>query len=260
MWHRSGLLNTTTLSMQATTDGVLAAINRKNIPMEQYRQLQHRYTRAGIRTYTEVILGLPTETRDSFKRGLDYVLDMGNHDDVRIYELSILPNAPMANPQVRDAYGIQVIDKHLLPQMPGMPATPADEIETIPTVIATASMSRADWVDCSVYARQLQFLHAQCLTRYLAIHLSRSTESTTATSTGPSRSTSGRGRIAPWVPSLPCSTTFTSGSSDPQRSAGPTLRRPSDRRGGPVPAAPALGVADRLGMAQPRPEPRRLLR
>ena len=176
MWHESGLLNTTTLSMQATTEGVLEAINRKNIPMQQYRQLQDRYTRAGIRTYTEVILGLPSESRNSFKRGLDYVLEMGNHEDIRIYELSILPNAPMANPQVMKAYGIEVIEKHLMPKLPGAPETPADEIEIIPTVISTDSMSRADWVDCSVYARLLQFLHAQGLTRYLAMHLHRQYE------------------------------------------------------------------------------------
>jgi putative methyltransferase len=159
--------------MQATTQRVLDAINRKNIPMEQYRQLQQRYTQAGIRTYTEVILGLPTETKESFKRGLDYVLDMGNHDDIRIYELAILPNAPMANPAIKMTYGLETIDKNLAPSFPNAPPIPKDEIEQIPTVIGTASMSRQDWIDCSVYARMLQFLHAQCFTRYLAIHLRR---------------------------------------------------------------------------------------
>jgi 2-(S-pantetheinyl)-carbapenam-3-carboxylate methyltransferase len=173
MWHESGLLAETTLSMQATTQEVLEAISRKNIPVEQYSQLQQRYTRAGIRTYTEIILGLPAETKESFKRGLDYVLETGNHDDIRIYELAVLPNAPMANQKVRKAYGLEIINKNLIPTFPGAPPIPEDEIEQIPTVIATSSMSRQDWINCSVYARMLQFLHAQYFTRYVAIHLRR---------------------------------------------------------------------------------------
>jgi putative methyltransferase len=173
MWHASGLLAATTLSMQSATEEVLAAISRKNIPVEQYRQLQQRYTQAGIRTYTEIILGLPAETKESFKRGLDYVLETGNHDDIRIYEMNILPNAPMADPKFRKAYGLETIDKNMALAFPGAPPIPDDEIEQVPTVIATAAMSRQDWIDCAVYSRMLQFLHVQCFTRYLAIHLRR---------------------------------------------------------------------------------------
>lgn len=173
LWNERGMLNTTTLSMQATNDNVLEAIARKNIPVEQYKQLQHRYSDAGIGTYTEVILGLPEETRESFKRGLDYVLETGNHEDIRIYELAVLPNAPIADPDYVRRYGIKTVDKQLTMVLPGGTAPPQDEIEYAPTVIETSTMSRADWVDCSVYARMLPMLHSNYYTRYLSIHLRR---------------------------------------------------------------------------------------
>ena len=167
------MLHGTTLSMQATTPEVLAAIKRENIGIARYQDLQQRYAQADIHTYTEVIMGLPLETRDSFKRGLDVVFEMGKHDDLRIYELAILPNAPMADPDSIRRYELQTIEKQMFAVAPG---TPEDEVEHIPTVIATSTLTKAEWVECAVYARLVQCLHNGCYTRYLAIHLRRQYE------------------------------------------------------------------------------------
>ena len=173
-WNGKGLLNATTLSMQATTKTVLEAIARQNIPVKRYQELQHRYTEADIRTYTEVILGLPTETRQTFKSGLDDVLEMGNHDDIRVYHLVLLPNAPVSQPESVARHGLRTVEKELGSlRYPGAPDLPDDEVEYISTVVETNTMSRADWVDCSVYAQLLQVLHAGYYTRYLAMHLHR---------------------------------------------------------------------------------------
>ena len=167
-WTNNGmLLQGTTLSMQATNPEVLEAIGRSNIGIDRYKDLQTRYQSTRIHTYTEIIMGLPRETRESFKSGLDTVFEMGNHDDVRIYEFAILPNAPVNDPKTRERYGLKTIDKY---QYSG-PDIPEDERELTPIVIETNTMSRADWVDCSIYSRLVQFLHVGCYTRYLSIHL-----------------------------------------------------------------------------------------
>lgn len=170
LWFDQRMLASTTLSMQATNDFVLEAIDRENIKLESYKDLQDRYTLAGVSTYTEIILGLPMETKSSFKSGLSTVFEMGNHDDVRIYELSLLPNAPISDPRSVERYGLEAIDKHVSMVWPN---TPGDEIEYISTVIQTNTMSREDWVDCSVYSRMIQLLHNGCYTRYVAIYLQR---------------------------------------------------------------------------------------
>lgn len=170
IWHEAGLLENTTLSMQATNDQVLEAIKRKNIPIEQYEALQARYSKVGMPTYTEIILGLPEETCQSFKQGLDRILLTGNHDDIRIYELTILPNAPIADPEMQKKYALVTIDKELFEKASGKPKL-NDEVEYIPTVIQTNTLSTKDWIDCSIYSRMIQFLHSGYLTRYLAIYL-----------------------------------------------------------------------------------------
>ena len=167
-WHAADMLMGTTLSMQSTDMEVLEAIDRKNIGLANYQRLQRRYRAERIPTYTELILGLPRETASSFRQGLGSLLAAGNHDDIRVYDFVILPNAPLNSPEKIKRYGLRTIPKRLYVEEPG---TPADEAETVDMVVRTASMSSADMVDCLVFVALIQFLHNGCYTRYLARHL-----------------------------------------------------------------------------------------
>jgi putative methyltransferase len=167
-WHRAGLLMGTTLSLQSTDLDVLEAIDRKNIGIDNYGRLQRRYRAEGIPTYTELILGLPRETGESFRRGVGSLLAAGNHDDIRVYEFAILPNAPINTPAKIEQYGLRTLPKRLYVEEPG---TPADEAETVDMVVRTAAMSRDDLVDGFVFVALIQALHNGCYTRYLAQHL-----------------------------------------------------------------------------------------
>jgi len=162
------LLMGTTLSLQSTDLDVLDAVDRRNIGTANYGALESRYADAGIHTYTELILGLPLETVRTFKDGIGSLLDAGNHDDLRVYEFGILPNAPVNDVTTLARYGLETIPKRLFLDDP---ATPEDEIETVETVVATSTMTGDEWVDCAVFAQAIQFLHNGCYTRYLAMHL-----------------------------------------------------------------------------------------
>ena len=59
----------TTLSVQSMDEQVLSAIARKNIPLTNYTTLHKKYAENKIPTYTEIILGLPLETKQSFIEG-----------------------------------------------------------------------------------------------------------------------------------------------------------------------------------------------
>ena len=69
--HRGGLLKALTLSAQSMTPLVLEAIERKNMAFSDFATLLELCNSRGIPTYTELILGLPGETYESWK--LDYV-------------------------------------------------------------------------------------------------------------------------------------------------------------------------------------------
>ena len=85
-----------TLAMQSVDPHTLKSIKRDNISIEDYQELQRRFTKDGIPTYTEFILGLPGDTYESFSKGVSDVIESGQHNRIQFNNLSILPNAEMA--------------------------------------------------------------------------------------------------------------------------------------------------------------------
>ena len=53
----------------------LKNIKRDNIKMDFFKSLQQKYVKADLVTYTELILPLPGETYESFKEGINNLLD-----------------------------------------------------------------------------------------------------------------------------------------------------------------------------------------
>lgn len=164
----AGMIYGTTLSVQSMDENVLKAVDRENIGVEKYEELQKRYHAEGYHTYSEVILGLPEETKDSFIGGLCELIEAGNHEDIRVWELSILPNAPMA--QHVDRYGLKTVTKNVFLELP---KTDPAEVETNQIVVETATMPHDDWVHCYLFAWMIQTLHCGYYTRYIAEYLRR---------------------------------------------------------------------------------------
>jgi len=94
----TGLSKGVTLAMQTVDAHTLKEIKRDNISTEDYQELQKRFTNDGIATYTEFILGLPGDTYKSFADGVSSVIESGQHNRIQFNNLSILPNAEMAEP------------------------------------------------------------------------------------------------------------------------------------------------------------------
>ena len=92
----SGLSKGVTLAMQSVDPHTLKSIKRDNISIEDYQELQRRFTKDGIPTYTEFILGLPGDTYESFSKGVSDVIESGQYNRIQFNNLSILTNAEMA--------------------------------------------------------------------------------------------------------------------------------------------------------------------
>ena len=163
--HANDMLWGTTLSMQSVDEDVLAAVNRRQIGTHNYQLLKERYRQVGIPTYTELILGLPNETRESFIAGICTLLEIGIHDDIRIYELALLPNAPLSQPPKRKEFGLKTKIKPLR-----IPAENCEK-ETVEIVFETDTMPYKDWAYCFLFGETVQALHNGGYTRFLAIFL-----------------------------------------------------------------------------------------
>lgn len=103
---QSGMNPDVTLSLQSVNPEVLKAIRRDNISLEAYKELQHRFQRDGINTYTDFLVGLPGETYASFADGIERIISEGQHNIIKFYNVYILPNAEMAQPEYRKKYGL----------------------------------------------------------------------------------------------------------------------------------------------------------
>lgn len=136
-----------TLSLQSTNQTTLHSIKRDNISLGFYRNLQQRLTRDHIVTYSDLILGLPGETYDSFAQGISDLLSGGQYNYIQFYNNCVLPNAEMAAPTYRQQYGIQTV-KIPMAAPERKPDDPIQEYQEI--VIATHTMSAVDWIKTKV--------------------------------------------------------------------------------------------------------------
>jgi len=148
----SGLNKGVTIALQSTDEDTLEAIDRLNISTESYQELQRRFTRDGVDTYTDIILALPGETLASFKRGICQVVANGQHNRIQFGNLSILPNAAMADPAYIEKYGLEIVECPVVNIHGSLASTDNDIIERQELVVATHSLSREEWVEMRLFS------------------------------------------------------------------------------------------------------------
>ena len=98
-----------TVSVQSMSEPTLEAIKRTNLDVNNIRTLMQLSEKFEVPTYTEVILGLPLETLESWKQGFADILEMGQHNSIDMWFAQVLENSEMASLDSRRKYGIKTI-------------------------------------------------------------------------------------------------------------------------------------------------------
>ena len=96
-----------TVSVQSMSSGTLDAVKRSIMKMNDLEYVFSLARKHNVRTYTELILGLPNETKEEFKNGITRLLDLGQHDQIQVWLATIIPNAEMGSPEYIRRYGIK---------------------------------------------------------------------------------------------------------------------------------------------------------
>jgi putative methyltransferase len=171
---RADLQKGITLSVQSMDDNCLDLVKRKNIRLANLSTLLRRYREEGIPTYSELILGLPGETLQSFKHGFQALLAAGQHDGCYVNLCQVLPNAEMGEPSSLIANQIRSVPM----PMSLAYSTPSDDglDETFDIVIETRWMSSDDWRRAFLFAWAVQTFHCLNLTQSIAVFLSNETD------------------------------------------------------------------------------------
>jgi len=155
----SGLSKGVTLAMQSIDPHTLKSIKRDNISIADYQELQRRFTKDNIPTYTEFILGLPGDTYESFSNGVSEVIQSGQYNRIQFNNLSILPNAEMALAHNIKKDEIKTVEAPIVNIHGSLDETPDDGItEKQQLVISTRTMNLQDWKKTRIYASVSEFL------------------------------------------------------------------------------------------------------
>jgi hypothetical protein len=155
----AGLNKGVAIALQSLDPETLKSIKRQNISTETYQELQRRFTRDNVETYTDLILGLPGETYDRFVEGTSKVIDDGQHNRIQFNNLSILPTAEMGDPEYQRKYGVVTVESKII-NIHGSLAESNDEVaETQQLVVATTAMPKDDWVRTRAFCWMAALLH-----------------------------------------------------------------------------------------------------
>lgn len=163
-----------TLSMQSMNPVTLKAIKRDNLAINDLKTMLMLSEKYDVPTYTEMILGLPLETLESWKTGLCELMEIGQHNMVEIYPASILENAELNSQRLM--YGIHTtkVPDYMLGSYHEI--SEDDKIvEQNEIVVSTSTMDVEDMHKAWMYSWTVLQWHyggySQILARYLnALH------------------------------------------------------------------------------------------
>lgn len=158
-----------TLSLQSLNPTVLKNINRRSISMETFTEMMALYNKANIAMYAELILGLPGETYESFRRGISTLLEAGQHNALNLHALVLLPNSHMADPDYIKRFGIKTV-KAEFSQFHCEKAE-NDIPEYYDLVVSTDTMDPSMWARSTLFFIYIQTFHQLGLLHFFAVYL-----------------------------------------------------------------------------------------
>lgn len=153
----SGLSRGVNLAIQSLHEPSLEAIQRKNISNELYAELQRMFEKDGIATFTDMIIGLPEESYDTFVDGVVDLIEGGQNNSISYYNALVLPNSAMGEPEYQKKYGIQTTQIRQICNHEEIGEETIHEVEDI--VIGNHALPTSDWRKVKVFAWESSLLY-----------------------------------------------------------------------------------------------------
>lgn len=158
-----------TVSVQSMDLDVLENIKRKNLDQHKISEIFSLCDKHSVPVYTEVILGLPGETKESWKEGFWKLFEAGNHTGITVLQAQMLENAEM-NLLQKKLYKIRSIPVY--DYMSG--SYNYDELqEAVNVVVSTKDMPFEDMLDSHIFSWFINTFHINGLTTYISRFLNK---------------------------------------------------------------------------------------
>jgi radical SAM superfamily enzyme YgiQ (UPF0313 family) len=158
-----------TVSVQSMDLDVLENIKRKNLDQHKIEDIFNLCDKNNIPVYTEIILGLPGETVETWKEGFWKLFRAGNHTGITILHAQMLENAEM-NLLQKKLFKIE--SRPVYDYMSG--SYNFDELkECVEVVISTKDMSTEEMLEAHAFSWFINTFHINGLTTYISRFLNK---------------------------------------------------------------------------------------
>lgn len=158
-----------TLSFQTFDNQVLDIIKRKNMHNENIEEIFSLAEQQGIPVTSELILGLPGETLQSWKENFWTLFRSGNHSGIDIFQTQLLENAELNRLQ-KSLHKIKAVTVY--DYMSGSHNN-NDLAEGVDIIIETATMPFEDMVKSQIFSLFINTFHINGLSNFLSRFLYR---------------------------------------------------------------------------------------
>lgn len=152
------------LSVQSMDDNVLEIIKRKNLEMNKIQEVFEMCEEYNIPLYTELILGLPGESLETWKENFYKLFKAGNHTGITVYQAQLLENAEM-NLLQRKLYKLegQIVYDYLVGTY-----NEHEVKEGIEVIVSTKDLPFDKMVEAQVFSWFLNTFHINGITTYIS--------------------------------------------------------------------------------------------
>ena len=152
------------LSVQTMDENVLDIIKRKNLDTNKIEEVFELCEQYNIPLYTELILGLPGETLDSWKNNFYRLFEAGNHTGVTVYQAQLLENAEM-NLAQRKMYKLEgrIVYDYLVGTY-----NEHELKEGVEVVISTRDLPAHKMIEAQVFSWFMNTFHINGITNYIS--------------------------------------------------------------------------------------------
>ena len=159
-----------TLSLQSLNPKSLAATKRSNIKRKAFDELKQAYREKRLFSYTELMLGLPEETFESFLHGLNECLSDSLFDQLFVYPLLLFPNTEVSLPETRSKYGIV---SQMIPNRYTKSRELVANLELVEIVVGTKAMPPDRWRETFVLCYFTLAIHDERLAFFIFRYLQK---------------------------------------------------------------------------------------
>lgn len=166
-----GVLAGVTISFQSLNPETLELIGRRNLSAGHFKKLITQYNKENIPTYSELILGLPGESYETFTTGICELIADGQYRYINVYDFALLVNSEIGVMSAAGAHGIKTVSMPLKMYYCRSDHNQGLIKEYADIIVETSTMSREDWVNCRMFTAIIKAFHSFGLLLYVASFL-----------------------------------------------------------------------------------------